>query len=331
MLNERSINDVLFSCIVPVFNEEKNIAKFLEDLRSHLKKTTNQFEIIVVDDGSSDRSKKIISSCVNSPELILLSLSRNFGKEAALTAGLECCSGDVAVMIDADFQHPIALISDMILHWENGQDMVYGVRKNRNSETFFLRKIKTAFYKMLTYSQDIAIVPNAGDFRLLDRKVIDALNSMPEKYRFMKGLYSWVGFSSTPILYEVSQREAGKKMSFISLCKLAISGITSFSTLPLRLVSMVGIIMSLIGIIYGAYILTQTLLYGNSTPGWTTLVVFMCFSGGIQLVSLGIVGEYISGIFMEVKGRPNYLVSEKIVMNQSSISLVNKEFSKKIA
>lgn len=299
------------SCIVPVFNEEGNITKFIKTLEIELIKLTQQYEIIIVDDGSKDKTLEIAQDLA-SDKIKILGLSRNFGKENALTAGLENTSGDVAILIDADFQHPFSVLPKFLNFWADGYDMVYGVRKNRKDETLLKRLFTKCFY-MLLKSSNTDIPPNAGDFRLLDRSVINAINSLEERNRFMKGIYAWVGFKSIAVPFDVAERAAGKStLNFSRLSELALTGITSFSNIPLRIWSLIGVIISFIAFIYGSYIVIKTLLFGIDVPGYATIVATIMFFGGVQLLSVGILGEYLARIFEEVKHRPKYIVEKKI-------------------
>ena len=242
----------------------------------------------------------------------MLGFSRNFGKEIALTAGLENCSGEVAILMDADFQHPIEILPQFLKQWSEGYDMVYGVRKNRDHESRLKRNFARLFYWIMAKITRIDIPNNAGDFRLLDRKVIDTLNSFNERTRFMKGLYAWVGFKKIAVPFEVHERTAGKSSwGLVKLTELAITGITSFSNIPLRVWGFVGFIISLLSLIYAIYIVTMTLMYGTDLPGFPTLAAAILFFGGVQLLSIGILGEYIARIFTEVKQRPMYVIAVK--------------------
>lgn len=300
---------VFISCIVPVYNEEQNIIDFLNKLHLELFRLTNHFEIIVVDDGSRDYTVEKVLSMRTDNKLKLLGLSRNFGKEIALTAGIEHCSGDVVILIDADFQHPFVTISEFLKFWSEGYDMVYGIRKNRRNETYLKRNFANLFYWLMKKITIIDIPNNAGDFRLMDKKIITALNQFPERTRFMKGLYAWVGFRKKAVPFEVKKRSAGKtSFRFAKLTELAITGITSFSDIPLRVWGLVGLVISSLSFCYAVYIIADTLIYGTDLPGFPTLVVAIMFFGGIQLLSIGILGEYIARIFTEVKKRPRYLL-----------------------
>jgi glycosyltransferase involved in cell wall biosynthesis len=303
---------VFISCVVPVFNEEAVIAPFIEKLQQALRSLTHHFEIIVVDDGSRDRTLEIVRALPKDYHVKTLGLSRNFGKEIALTAGLEHASGDVAILVDADFQHPVEMLSEFLRYWAQGYDMVYGVRTDRESESYFKRHFAQLFYWLMQKITKINIPNNAGDFRLMDRKIIEALKDFPERTRFMKGLYAWVGYKNIGIPFDVKERAAGKSSwRFSKLTELAITGITSFSDIPLRVWGLIGFFISLFAMIYAIYVVTVTLIYGADLPGFPTLAVAIMFLGGIQLLSIGILGEYIARIFTEVKQRPKYLLQLK--------------------
>ncbi len=308
---------VFISCVVPVYNEQAVISDFIASLRQCLRTLTNRFEIIVVDDGSRDHTVEKIQQLPKDYNVKLLGLSRNFGKEIALTAGIEHAQGDVTVLLDADFQHPVEVINDFLKQWANGYDMVYGVRKDRESESRIKRNFARLFYWIMQRMSSINMPRNAGDFRLMDRKITDAIKQFPERTRFMKGLYAWVGYKSVGVTFEVKERAAGKSSwKFMRLAELAITGIASFSDIPLRVWSMIGFFISCIAMIYAVYIVTVTLLYGADLPGFPTLVVAIMFLGGIQLLSIGILGEYIARIFTEVKQRPKYLLRIKEGFNE---------------
>jgi glycosyltransferase involved in cell wall biosynthesis len=302
---------VFISCIVPVYNEQALIGSFFTQLAACLQKLTEKFEIIVVDDGSQDNTvvelQKLLPSSIK-----VIALSRNFGKEIALTAGLEHCSGDVAILMDADFQHPISLLPTFIQYWGEGYDMVYGVRNNRENESLVKRSMAKLFYWIMSKVTKLDIPNNAGDFRLLDRKVVNALNSFQERTRFMKGLYAWVGYKKIAVPFDVQERAGGKSSWGLKrLTELAITGITSFSDIPLRVWGFVGFIISTLSVVYALYFLAYTLIYGADLPGFPSIIVSVMFLGGIQLLSIGILGEYIARIFTEVKKRPKYLIGEK--------------------
>jgi len=300
------------SCIVPVYNEGALVETFFPALAEALGKLTDRFEVIVIDDGSRDDTVFRLQQLPKECSIKLIALSRNFGKEIALTAGLEHCSGEVAILMDADFQHPIETLPVFIKHWGDGYDMVYGVRNNRQTESVIKRNFANLFYWLMAKITKIDIPSNAGDFRLLDCKVVSALNSFQERSRFMKGLYAWVGFKKIAVPFEVRDRAAGQSTwGLRKLTELAITGITSFSDIPLRVWGVVGFIISTIALIYAIYFVTYTLIYGVDSPGFPSLIVAVLFLGGIQLLSIGILGEYIARIFTEVKQRPKYLIDLK--------------------
>lgn len=307
-------DSVYISCIVPVFNEGKGVRDFLFALWETLKPLSDRCEIVVINDGSRDNTAAIVAGlCGGDMPVRLINFSRNFGKEAALTAGLDAVEGDVAIMIDADFQHPLATLPAFLAHWRAGYDMVYGVRSSRVDEAPLKRAGAKAFYGLINWLSSVDIPPDAGDFRLLDRKVIDALKSMPERARFMKGMYAWVGFKTIPVTFEVAVRSTGvSTFNTRSLLRLAQVGILAFSDLPLRVWSFVGFGISAISFAYGLWVIINTLAFGVDVPGWATLVAATMFLGGVQLLSIGILGEYLAGVFNEVKQRPTYLVAERM-------------------
>lgn len=304
---------VHISCVVPVYNEEANIDAFINQLQTTLQDLTHEYEIIIVDDGSRDNTLAVANQLTKNNHIKLLGLSRNFGKEVALTAGIEHSSGDVVILMDADFQHPTAILPTFLEYWAQGYDMVYGLRKDRESESYLKRNLTRMFYWLMQRITSIDIPNNAGDFRLMDKKVIVALKQFPERTRFMKGLYAWVGYNKIGVPFEVQDRAAGKSSwGFTRLAELAITGITSFSTVPLRVWGFIGFIISLVALIYAIYVVTVTLIYGADLPGFPTLAVAIMFLGGVQLLSIGILGEYIARIFTEVKQRPKYLLQMKV-------------------
>jgi glycosyltransferase involved in cell wall biosynthesis len=303
---------VFISCIVPVFNEEANVDGFFAKLHECLSRMTNRHEIIVVDDGSRDKTVEKILQLPQPFNVKLLAFSRNFGKETALTAGLEHCRGDVAIIMDADFQHPLEVLPEFLKQWGEGYEMVYGVRKNRDGESRIKRNLAHLFYWLMIKMTKINMPNNAGDFRLLDRKVVEALNQFQERTRFMKGLYAWVGFKKIAVPFDVQDRRAGtSKWRLGKLTELAITGLTSFSDIPLRIWGFIGFVISTLALIYAVYFLTYTLIYGADLPGFPSIIVAVMFLGGIQLLSIGIMGEYIARIFTEVKQRPKYLIAKK--------------------
>lgn len=300
------------TCVVPAFNEAEGIAGFVRELCSFLDGLTDRFDVIVVDDGSSDGTGLEVIAASEELPVRMLGLSRNFGKEAAISAGLDEAGGEVVVIIDADFQQPIPLIADFVSEWRNGYDMVYGLRNDRSTDPPVRRWLSRLYYQILSRGASVDIPPDAGDFRLMDRRVIQALRQLPERGKFMKGLYNWVGFSQTSVSFDYGdRRNGGSKFSLASLFDLGVTGLTSFSSFPLRIWVAVGSIISGLSILYAIFILIRTLLYGADIAGWATLAVAVTFLGGVQLLSIGILGEYVARIFTEVKQRPNYLIAER--------------------
>lgn len=300
------------SCVIPALDESDNLSMLLPEVQDLLSGLSDDWEILVVDDGSTDGTEALMSDWCRHPGFRYLQLSRNFGKEAALTAGLEAVTGDLILQLDADRQHPLELVPAMIERWEQGVDMVYGVREDRSDESFSKRAFTRLFYLLIHGGREFQVPVNAGDFRVMDRAVADALLRLPERTRFMKGLYAWVGFSSQPMPYVPRQRTAGdSRFDGWRLTRLALHGVLSFSNWPLRLVSLSGFLVSLCSFLYGAFIVFDFLLNGNRVDGWPTIVTILLFFSGINLLSLGILGEYIGKIFEEVKARPVYLVRQQ--------------------
>ncbi|MGC1182970.1 glycosyltransferase family 2 protein [Legionella sp.] len=300
------------SCVVPIYNEETVVAEFIAALDNTLKQLPYTYEIVLVDDGSHDNTRAIIQQLRSQFRLHYLRFSRNFGKEKALSAGLDHAQGDAVILMDSDFQHPLELLNEFITKWEEGYDMVYAVRQNRADESWLKRICAKIFYQLTSKINRVNIPANAGDFRLLDRKIVNALQKLPERNRFMKGLYSWVGFKQIAVTFEVQPRKAGtSQWNFYSLLDLAITGITSFTAFPLRLIALGGIGVATLAIIYGLWIICSTLIFGIKTPGWATIVTTITFFGGLQLFALGVVGEYIGRVFDEVKHRPHYIIDEE--------------------
>lgn len=305
---------ITISCVVPVYNEAAGVEAFVAALRQKLQQHSDFFEIILIDDGSTDDTAlRLTHLTQHDPAIKALLFSRNFGKENALTAGLEHASGEVTILIDADFQHPVELIDAFLEKWAQGYDMVYAVQENRQNEGFLKRNFTRLFYSLLSATTHTPIPANAGDYRLLDKKVVAALCQLRERGRFMKGLYAWVGFPSIAISFTAPERQSGQSaFHFRKLVELAMTGITAFSDVPLRVWGLMGLIISGIAFAYGLCIIFDTLWSGVDVPGYATIVVGIMFLGGIQLLSIGILGEYIGRIFQEVKKRPPYILREKI-------------------
>jgi len=299
------------SCVVPCRNEAANLVLLLPQLTAQLADCSSGWEIVLVDDGSTDASAALFDEWSTRPGIVVLRLSRNFGKEAALTAGLEACGGEVVVMMDADLQHPPALIPSFVRYWLAGADVAYAVRANRQDESAFKQWGTRWFYRLLNLGDRFEVPPDAGDFRLIDRAVVQSLLALPERNRFMKGLYAWVGFDAVAVPYMPAERAHGaSSYRPLRLVGLALDGLTAFTTWPLRAVSAVGGLLALCAFLYGAYLTLMYLLYGHAVSGWTTIVVGLMLFSGIQLVSIGVLGEYIGRIFEEVKSRPLYIVKK---------------------
>lgn len=300
------------SCVVPAYNEADNLPLLLEQLTEHLKTLTDAWEVIVVDDGSTDATAQAVQPWTGSPGVRFLQLSRNFGKEAALTAGIDHAEGDVVVLMDADLQHPPELIGQMLAAWQAGADMVCATRESRSDESFGKRIGTAFFYRLINHQTAVKIPVDAGDFRLMDRAVVDALKALPERNRFMKGLYAWVGFRTEIIHYTPNERHAGvTTFSSKRLIKLALTGVTAFTNFPLRICSGAGVMVALGAIAFGLWIVVEHFIWGNSVPGWATIVCGLMFFSGVQLLSIGILGEYVGRIFDEVKQRPVYLIGSE--------------------
>ncbi len=298
------------SCVVPAHNEEQNLEGFLRALAQAAGALAQEFELIVVNDGSRDGTHAVAMRLAQELPLRYLALSRNFGKEASLSAGIDHARGNAVLLIDADFQHPLALLPEMHALWQSGYDMVYGVIADRGAESGAKRLGAGVFYRLMNAGNQVKIPPNAGDVRWMDRKVVDALKALPERNRFMKGLYAWVGFKTAALPFVPLDRAAGtSSFNLRSLSSLALSGLTSFTTLPLRVWSMVGGCISLAALTYGLWVAVDTLVFGNPLDGWPTLAVSIMLFSGVQLMSIGILGEYVGRIYEEVKRRPIYLVA----------------------
>jgi glycosyltransferase involved in cell wall biosynthesis len=299
------------SCIVPALNESENLRILLPALEAVLSSLSPAWEVIVIDDGSHDATPELMAAWSARPGFRYIQFSRNFGKEAALSAGLEASGGDVVVCMDADLQHPPALIPEMVERWRAGADMVYAVRAHREDESHIKRLGSSLLYFILGRDSRISIPRDAGDFRLMSRRVVDAFAQLPERTRFMKGLYAWVGFKTDAIEYVPPERLHGKsRFNLIGLAHFAVDGITAFSTWPLRAISLAGAVVALLSFVYGIYLVIEYLLVGNEVSGWSTIVTAMLFLAGVNLLGLGVLGAYVSRIFDEVKRRPLYLVRD---------------------
>ena len=301
------------SCVVPCHNEARNLERLLPLLCETLDAATAEWEIVLVDDGSTDDSEPVMAAWARRPGVRVLQLSRNFGKEAAIMAGLSAAVGEVVVCMDGDLQHSPALIQTFIAYWAAGADVAYAVRQNRFDEPAFKRWGARWFYAMVNRADRFEVPAGAGDFRLMDRSVVDALLALPERNRFMKGLYAWVGFKAVAVPYTPEPRAHGQtNFGALRLLRFSLDGLTAFTTWPLRAVSTVGFVLALLALLYGSFLTLEYMLDGHTVSGWTTIVVSLMFFSGIQLLSLGVVGEYVGRIFEEVKARPLFVVKREL-------------------
>ncbi|MCM3184920.1 glycosyltransferase family 2 protein [Priestia megaterium] len=304
---------VKYSIVVPVYNEEEVIHETYRRLTEVMRSTKEAYELLFVNDGSRDRTAEIIKEySEQDPAVVLLDFARNFGHQIAITAGMDYARGEAVVVIDADLQDPPELILEMIEKWKQGFDVVYAKRTKRKGETYFKKQTAAMFYRFLRAMTDIDIPLDTGDFRLLDRKVCNQMNSIQEKNRFVRGLVSWVGFKQIAVEYERDERLAGEsKYPLKKMLKLSMDGITSFSYKPLKLASYAGVTLSGIGFIYLLVVLYLKLFTDSTITGWSSLIVIQLFFSGIILIILGMIGEYIGRIYDETKNRPLYIVREK--------------------
>jgi polyisoprenyl-phosphate glycosyltransferase len=301
---------VKISIVAPAFNEEENILRFAEAIDEVLRRAHLEYEIVFVNDGSSDGTLPLMRRLRSENDRItIVNLSRNFGKEIAMTAGIAHARGTVIVIIDTDLQDPPELIPQLVESWREGYDVVYAQRRAREGETWLKKATASWFYKLMQFTGPVTIPRDTGDFRLISQRVAKALLELPEHHRFMKGLYSWVGFPQKSLLYDRHARHTGSsKWNYWKLWNLAIEGITSFTIAPLKLASYAGFFSALIASIYALYIIGRTLIFGDSVAGFPTLLTVIVFLGGVQLLVLGIIGEYLGRIFNETKRRPLFLV-----------------------
>jgi glycosyltransferase involved in cell wall biosynthesis len=301
----------LVSIIAPVYNEQEVLAAFHARLIGVLAQLPYRFEIVYINDGSTDDTLNVLEELyANDTRVALVDLSRNFGKELALTAGLHNAHGDAAIVIDADLQDPPELIPQLIQEWLNGFDVVYARRSQRKGETWVKKASAASFYRIIQRLSKVRIPEDTGDFRLLSRRAVDALNTLPEQHRFMKGLFAWIGYHQKAVYYDRDPRFAGTtKWNYWKLWNFAIDGITSFTTAPLKFATYIGFLTACAAFVYGSYMLIHTLLFGNPVPGYPSLIVIILFLGGIQLMAIGVVGEYVGRIFTETKRRPLYFVN----------------------
>jgi polyisoprenyl-phosphate glycosyltransferase len=298
----------LISLVVPCYNEEEAIGPFFAAVDAKL--ADQNLELVFVDDGSSDATVALLKARGSQDKRVkIIVLARNFGKEPALSAGLDHCTGDVVVPMDVDLQDPLETIPVFLEKWREGYDVVYGVRDDRTTDSALKRGFAIGFYRIFNRISHDKIPENAGDFRLMDRRVVETLRQLPERVRFMKGLFAWVGFKQVGVGYVRPPRSAGQtKFRFWRLWQLALDGIFGFSSLPLKVWSYVGVVVSAIAIVFAVFIIIRTLMFGVDTPGYASLMTMVLLLGGIQIFSMGVLGEYLSRVYTEVKGRPLYLI-----------------------
>ncbi|WP_312283887.1 glycosyltransferase family 2 protein [Candidatus Igneacidithiobacillus taiwanensis] len=303
-------NNPNVSLIVPCHNEAENLSALYERVRNVMESTGKTWEMVCINDGSKDDTlDRLLALHDLDPRVVVIDLSRNFGKEAALTAGLDHALGDCAIPLDADLQDPPELIPELLAKWKEGYDVVNAVRLTRKGETWLKRATSYAFYRFINRMSEVPIPADTGDFRLLSRPVLDALKMLPERRRFMKGLFAWVGFRTIDVHYHREPRLSGKTTwNYWKLWNFAIEGITSFSRVPLQLAAHLGLAVSILAFLYAAYLIIGTLVYGNPVKGYPSMMVTLLFLGGVQLIALGVIGEYLGRIYEETKGRPVYLI-----------------------
>ena len=313
-------DSVELSIVVPLFNEEANINYLIERLISALDILQTTYEIVCVNDGSRDNTLKLLVDYHEHNSAIkVVNLSRNFGKEIALTAGIDYATGAAIIPIDADLQDPPELIEQLVVKWREGYDVVYATRRSRLGESWLKRFTAQSFYQTIAKMSPVPIPSNTGDFRLLDRRVVEAIKQMPERTRFMKGLFAWVGYKQTSILFDREPRFGGQTTwNYWKLWNFALDGITSFSLFPLKIWSYIGLVLSFISLLYASFLIIRTLIFGIDVPGYASLMVAVLFFGGIQLITLGIIGEYLGRVYEEVKRRPLYFVRESYGFDDSS-------------
>ena len=312
---------ITLSIVVPLYCEESNLDHLFKRLERVLDDLALSYEIVCVDDGSRDSTLQGLNNHhQRNSRIKVVALSRNFGKELALTAGIDYAVGAAVVPIDADLQDPPELIGALVDKWREGYDVVYARRRSRQGESWLKKMTANNFYRVMERMSNVPIPRDTGDFRLLDRRVVDVLKCLPERTRFMKGLFAWVGYRQTEVAYDRDARHSGEtKWNYWRLWNFAIDGITSFSLAPLRVWSYVGISFAVLSLLYGSFLILRTLISGSDVPGYASLMVAVLFLGGVQMISLGVLGEYLGRVYEEVKGRPLYLVRDTAGMSRSAV------------
>ena len=313
-LSSRSRAGRLLSIVVPMHDEAEVLDVFFDRIEAATRDLGVAIEIICVDDGSRDATLTgLVARAATDPLVKVIALARNFGKEAALTAGIDAAGGDMVIPIDADLQDPPELIAEFIARWEDGYDVVYGARADRSSDTAMKRTTAQLFYRIFNRVSDLDIPESAGDFRLMDRQVVEALKLLPERNRFMKGLFAWVGFRQIGVPYARPERAAGtSSMGYLRLWRFAIDGITSFSTAPLRVWSVIGFVSALVALAFAIGLIVRVLIVGREVPGYASLMTVVLFGFAIQMMAFGVLGEYVGRLYQEVKGRPIYVVRARV-------------------
>ena len=317
----------LLTVVIPVLNEAANLHKLVARLTPVLDGLDLGWEILFVDDGSSDGTMAEIRAINDAePRVKAISLSRNFGKEIALAAGLRYATGNAVVLMDADLQHPPEVVSQFVARWREGYQVVYGQRVDRSTDSALRRLVSVVYYKLFNALVKTDIPEGAGDFRLLDRKAVDAMNRIGESSRFNKGLFSWIGYKSVGVPYAVAEREdgGGSRWNIRRLVHFALDGLTSFSTLPLRISTLLGLAVSAVAFLFAVFILLESMIFGISVPGFPSLMISVMFFAGVQLIFLGIIGEYLGRVYEEVKARPLFLVSEEVGLEESARARVQE-------
>ena len=301
------------SILVPCYNEEKSLFLFFEETKKVMDALTQyDWELLFVNDGSRDRTLAILQELYDEDKRVsYINLTRNFGKENAMLAGFDYVKGDCVVIMDADLQDPPSLINEMLNYWEDGFQDVYAKRNLRGKESWLRKNLTMLFYKLLNKSTKYDMLPNVGDFRLLDRKCVEALKQLRESERYTKGLYCWIGFNKKEVLFDRGDRVAGKSnWGYGALFNLAIEGITSFTTAPLRIATVIGVIVAIWALGYMVWIITKVLIWGDPVAGYPTIMTVILFLGAVQLIAIGILGEYVGRVFNETKNRPSYLIND---------------------
>jgi glycosyltransferase involved in cell wall biosynthesis len=312
----------VLSIVAPAYNEERNLAEFLAAIVPVLESIGEPFEIVFVNDGSRDGTLGMLAAAASQdPRIKVVGLARNFGKDIALSAGLAHASGQAVIPIDCDLQHPVELIPAFVARWREGYDMVLGVRSRRDEEGVLRRTASRAYYKLMRTMTSVEIPPNAGDFRLIDRKILDVINKMPERHRFMKGIFAWPGFKVASVDFQANTRanQTRSSWSFFKLWRFALDGLFSFSTVPLKMWTYVGVVSALGAFVYLAITLLQKLAFGIDVPGYASLLSLLLLFNGLHMISNGIQGEYIARIFEEVKARPLYVVGQTFGFDQAAL------------